>query len=344
MPDNACAAVAFVLCRYAGQPVGCRFFGHALLRVSGTNRGRDGAVDCVVLVIARHDLRQAATGFAEHGEVAQQIEEPLLLEQALDQRRKFRQAFFQNSLTIRSAPRHEAFQIGRQRPHARRDAVRRDQQSIGVKQCWNLLLVSLQLIERAGQMRARAARRFQFNHCQRQAVDEQHDVRPAVDLTVDDHELLHRQPVVAFRHIEVQKLNLARRQHAIVAVVFDICAFGQQRVNATVFFQQSGKDGLGELADGIRPRFRRKLRIEPQYDILQPLLQDDDIVTVAFRRAAVRADGVVRGNGVAKPAQLIEQGLLDGGFGQKGHQASPCSSCCSTMAAGTPRAAFRASM
>ena len=181
-----------MLCRYAGQPVGCRFFGHALLRVGGTNRGLDGAIDCVVLVVARHDLRQAAAGFAEHGEVTQHIEEPLLLEHALDQRRKFRQALFQNSLAIRGAPRHEAFQVGGQRSHARRDAIRRDQQRIGVKQRRNLLLVSLQLVERARQVRACAARRLQLDHGKRQTVDEQHNVRPALDLAVDDHELRHR--------------------------------------------------------------------------------------------------------------------------------------------------------
>gem|GEM_PF-3793819 len=116
--------------------------------------------------------------------MAQQLQKTPLLEHALDQRRQFRRALGRDGLAIRGAPRHEAFQIGGQRTDARRDAIGRHQQRIGIKQRRNLLLVSLQLVERVRQMRARAARRFQFDHRQRQTVDEQHHVGAAVELAL----------------------------------------------------------------------------------------------------------------------------------------------------------------
>jgi len=99
-----------------------------------------------------------------------------------------------------------------------------------------------------------------FDHGQRQAVDEQHHIRPPVDLPVDDHELLHRQPVVARRHREVQQRHLARRQftqiRAILAVVLDIHAFDQKRVDAAVFFQQRWQFGLHHAPHSILARLQ----------------------------------------------------------------------------------------
>ena len=102
----------------------------------------------------------------------------------------------------------------------------------------DLLLVGLQLVERAQEMGPGAARRFQFDHAQRQAVNEHHHIGPPVVLAVDDHELAHRKPVVLLWLLKVDERDFARRQRAVIGVVLHIHAFGDQLVQAAVFFEQ----------------------------------------------------------------------------------------------------------
>jgi hypothetical protein len=118
--------------------------------------------------------------FTKHGEVAQKIEESALLENTLDQRRQFRHSLGLDACAVGGAPGHEAFAIRRQRADPRRQAVGGHQQGVAAEQRWDLLFVGLKLIERASQGRVLAARRFQFHHRQRQAVHEDHHVRPAL--------------------------------------------------------------------------------------------------------------------------------------------------------------------
>ncbi|MNH29105.1 hypothetical protein D3C79_893140 [compost metagenome] len=94
-----------------------------------------------------------------------------------------------------------------------------------MEQCRNLLLVGLQLVEGAQQMCPRAARRFQLDHTQRQAVNEHHHIGSPLVLAVDHNELAHRQPVVQFRMFEIDKRDLASGQGAIIGVVFDVHTF-----------------------------------------------------------------------------------------------------------------------
>ncbi|MNR36787.1 hypothetical protein D3C85_1547550 [compost metagenome] len=102
----------------------------------------------------------------------------------------------------------------------------------------NLLLVGLQLVESAQQMRPRAARCFQLDHTQRQAVNEHHHIGPPLVLAVDHNELAHRQPVVQFRMLKIDERDFASGQRAIMCVVFDVHTFRHQLVEAAVLFKQ----------------------------------------------------------------------------------------------------------
>ncbi len=57
-------------------------------------------------------------------------------------------------------------------------------------------------------------------------------------LTVDDDKLVHSKPVVLLRMIKIDQCGFACGQYAVVGVILDIHAFGQQFVEAAVFFEE----------------------------------------------------------------------------------------------------------
>src|SRR5690625_5858861 len=67
-------------------------------------------------------------------------------------------------LTVRSAPRHEALLVRRQRADPRRQTIRGHQQCVTAKQCRDLLLVGLKLIESACQGGALSPGGFELNN------------------------------------------------------------------------------------------------------------------------------------------------------------------------------------
>lgn len=75
------------------------------------------------LVIARDNFGKPRARLTKPGEMAQQVEEAALLKHAVDKRRKLWRALGYNDFTIRRAPRHETFEICRQRANARTNAV-----------------------------------------------------------------------------------------------------------------------------------------------------------------------------------------------------------------------------
>ena len=76
------------------------------------------------------------------------------------------------------------------------DAVGDDQRLVGGEQRRDLRLVGLELVEGAPDGGVLVGGVLQLDDRERQAVDEQHDVRPALVLALDDGELVDRQPVV----------------------------------------------------------------------------------------------------------------------------------------------------
>jgi len=83
------------------------------------------------LVVARHLLdRRAAAVVLEHDEVADQVEEPTLLEQAFEHDLKLRQVRVCQALARDAAPGLESFPPRRTRADPRLDAVGDDQQMV----------------------------------------------------------------------------------------------------------------------------------------------------------------------------------------------------------------------
>ena len=190
------------------------------------------------LMIARDDLREARTGLAEHCKILQQIKQAAAIKNAFDQNTEFRLAFRGNNFAVRGAPGHEALLIGGQRAYARCDAVRGDKDCVRPEERRDLRLVGLKLVVRARKRGVLAARRFQLDHAQRQAVDEDDDIRPAVDAALNHRELARRQPVVRGEIVEIDQADLVATDRAVIAIELDIDAFDHQLVQAAVLFNE----------------------------------------------------------------------------------------------------------
>ena len=109
-------------------------------------------------------------------------------------------------------------------------------------------------------MRARkrgvfAARRFEFDHAKRQAIDEDDDVRPPIDAALDHRELAGRQPVICGRIVEIDQTNLVAPDRAVFAVEFDIDTLDHQLVQAAVLFDEGRLFGRQHLPKRIAARF-----------------------------------------------------------------------------------------
>ena len=70
-------------------------------------------------------------------------------------------------------------------------------------------------------------------------------------LAADNHQLLHGQPIIVLGPVEVEQQDLAGSEHAVIRVVLDVHAFGQQLVDAAVLLQQVRQFALGQFADGV---------------------------------------------------------------------------------------------
>ncbi|GJQ56844.1 MAG: hypothetical protein HKUEN07_34130 [Rhodocyclaceae bacterium] len=70
----------------------------------------------------------------------------------------------------------------------------------------------------------------------------------------------------------------------------------------------------------ILPRRQGQPGVQPRHGILEPPSQDHFIVTLALGPRPVGPDDIVALDAVSESSQLLQQGQLDGGFGQKGHQ------------------------
>ena len=85
----------------------------------------------------------------------------------------------------------------------------------------NLLLVGLDLVVSGGEPFVGVFRNLQLNDSERQPVNEDDDVRPAIVLAFNDGELVHRQPVVRVGIIEVDQPDVIARDASIIAAILD---------------------------------------------------------------------------------------------------------------------------
>ena len=257
----------------------------------------------------------------EHGEVPDQGQEPALLERALDDGLEFRRTLRGDGGTVHGAPGHEALDTGRQRAQARLNPVRGHERGVGAEQGRNLVLVGLKLVERAFQGGVFVAGVLQLDHGQGQAVDEQHHIGPAVVLSLDHRELVHRQPVVGIGVGEIDQPGRIAADIAVLPGNLDGHALNQIAVQAAVLLDEREGLRLPHLAQHVLQRRGGQVRVEACERLAEPTGQQHLIVAAALRRRTFRTDVRSVRHGIAKPGEPFESGVLHLAFGESGHSA-----------------------
>ena len=276
------------------------------------------------LVIGRHDLDDPATRVTKYRKVAQQAKQVAVIEHPFHQRLELGIAGRRDGFPVYRSPRHEALFIRSQGPNTRLDAIGRDQHRIGPKQRRYLRLVGLQLIEGAGQRCVLVAGVLQLEHTQRQAIDEQHDIRPPVITLFDDRELVHRQPVVQIEATAAVQIDQANPvpAHMAVVVIFDRHTLDQILVQPPVLFDQRRRLARQKTADRLLARVIRYRWIQARHRIVQTIQEHYVLIGRAQRLRAVWRYIRSARNSPAQFTEPFERRFLDMVFGELAHSMS----------------------
>jgi len=162
---------------------------------------------------------------------------------------------------------------------------------------------------------------LQLQDYQGQAVDEQDDVGPAAAAVLEHGELVHCQPVVVGRIIEVNHADLCAAQVAVGIAVFHRHAIHQQAVQGAVALKQVAALGLRQLAPGILQRLGGQVGVEPAQRLAQVTFQDHLIKALPFGKQPVRRKLRAMSNPPADGCQPPEGGRFNSGFLHGGHRA-----------------------
>ena len=158
---------------------------------------RDGRTHRMELVVASNLLDQRAVILEQH-EGAQVIEQGRRRQDPAHQGFQFVELTQRVELhPVDGAPLHEALGIGRERPHPGLGAIRDEQQLVVLEHIRYLRLVGLNLVVGLPDVGGLVRRVLQFQQRQRQAVDEQDDVRAARVVRPFDGELVDRPELIA---------------------------------------------------------------------------------------------------------------------------------------------------
>ncbi len=209
----------------------------------------------VKLVVARHLLDEApAAVVLEHEEVADEIEKSARREDPIDHHLHRGQVRVGQPVAGDRAPRLEPLPSGAERADPRLHAVGGDEHGVGRKEQRDLHLVGLELLECGPDGCVLGGGVLQLQHPQRQAVDEQHHVRPAGVLVLRDRELVDCEPVVARGIVEVDHPRLGAADVAVRGAILDRHAVHEQAVHRAVAGDHLNALGPRELAEGIFER------------------------------------------------------------------------------------------
>ena len=131
---------------------------------------------------------------------------------------------------------------------------------------------------------------LQFDHAQRQAVDEQHYVRPAGVLVLGDGELVDGKPVVVGRVFEVDDADLIPAHCALGIAVLDLDSVDEHAVEGAI----AGFDGRAlrayQLAECVVERFDRQAGVQSGQGVPEPKIQHHLSVVAALCNGRVGGD------------------------------------------------------
>ena len=274
------------------------------------------------LVVAGHLLHEhAAAVVLEDDEIAEQRQQPLRRADALEEYAQLQRGHLGEALARDRAPRLEPLAPCRERAEARLRAVRDDEQLVHREQRGQLGLVGLELLPRRPDVGVLVGRVLELDHAERQAVDEQHDVRAAGALALGDGHLVDREEVVGGGVGVLDHGGLRAADRAAGGAVLDVHARDEHAVEGAVARLEGRALGPRQLAVGVIERLEGQVRVEPRERVAQPLLQHDGAVAGALLTGRTGPDvGAVRGL-PAEGGEPLKRGLLDVGLGEGGHVA-----------------------
>ena len=331
VPHHPGLLVAPGLLRHAGQSVAgrgllCLQLGHARRTQGGSHR----RIHRVILVIRRQLLHRAdrdhpglavfLPGFFKDDEVAQQVQQRRLVQHAVDQHLQLAHQMRSLRLAIRALPAHEARIARRERTRLGFQTVGNHRECVGREQAGDSLLVGFQLLIRRLDGGVFIGGVFQFDHHQRNAVHEQHQIRPLVLVPPAVRMADHRE-LVGDDKLVVRRIGKVDQPHPLAALVPILVggyrhALGQQAMECLVIRQQFGRMNALHFLQACLQKGGRQLGIDALERRFQPPGQQHLVVAAALRPVAVRCNIRRVDVVVAQALEQLDGKIFDGGFGE----------------------------
>ncbi len=241
------------------------------------------------LVIAGNLLHQPAVILEQH-EVAQVVQQHRRLQHATHQRFQLVELAQRVDVhAIDGAPAGKALDIRRQRAHTRLAAITDHQNLVVVENIRNLLLVGLDLVECLDQISMHIRWVLQLQQHQRQAVDEQNDVRTAGMLRPLNAELVDGQPLVGPHIGPVDQAHEVTTRLAILLVLHRHPA-DQQPMEQAIGGKLNWQAEIDHLLECILTRRQGQQRVEPCDGRAQAHGQDHIAIALTLGVVAVVGD------------------------------------------------------
>ena len=217
------------------------------------------------------------------------------------------------------APWLEPFLASGQGADARLDAIGDDQQGVVREQGRQFSLVGLALLPCRPDGGFLVSRVLQLQQHQRQAVDEEHYVRPSIALIFDNGELIYHKPVVVGRSDEVDDARLSSGDVSVLVPVLHRHTIHQMSMYKAVTRLKCRRFRVGQFSEGIIECFGWQGRVKAGKGAAQALLQHHLSVVPSFGSRLAGGDVEAVPDGIAEAVQPGECGFLDDGFVEGGH-------------------------
>src|SRR5450755_3603005 len=248
----------------------------------GFEGGGDGFVDGVILMIGGHLLVDVHSVAFEDDKGAHEVQQALLLADAEQEGLKLWCPFGSDGVAVDGAPGLEALPVGGHGARACLDAIGDDQDFVIGEERGDLRFVGLELLKRALERSFFVAGIFEFDDDQRQAVDEDDDIRAAF-LDLGDGELVDDEPVVFIEALEIDEAGQFVAQGAVAAVVLDGYAVDEQIVEGAVALDHVGRIEARHATIDLFYGLLRELGVEVAYGVVETAAQHDIAIALSAR-------------------------------------------------------------
>ncbi len=274
------------------------------------------------MMIPRHFLGELATPIIlKDDEVPNQIEEPALLEDTLNRHLQLGNTGVRRFITRNRPPRLEPFLACTQSADPALDTIRDHERAVVHEQRRNLLLIRLQLLPRRPDRRILIRRILELNHRQRQPIHKDHNIRPPIVLILHHRKLIHRQPVIALRILEVHHPDLRPRNGTVLPPILHRDTINKHAMKDVIASKKRRAGDEFEFAIRILNSLRRKVGVQTHESRSEPPFKEDVV------KIGVGAFGVgfsERDVGAIDRAEIeaiepVESSLFDDGFGEADH-------------------------